>query len=123
MEERVLLEPERTGEEVMVANVLPSKSEGTVGLGARSSPVRLRCDPDSVITDTDELLWPAARAASHASERRAPFMIATGVDSLRLYFSNAVETGAGCCLMALLEAVSIAVELQRERKRGRGIGE
>jgi hypothetical protein len=88
LDDRVLLEPEIIGDDVMVANVLPSKSEGTVGLGAMSSPVRLRWEPESVMTDTDELLWPAARPASHASERRAPFMIATGVDAVQLYFSD-----------------------------------
>ena len=73
--------PEDAGE-VMVANVLPSKSEGTVGLGAASSPVRLRCDPDKVMTDgvtEAELLWATVRPASHTTESIAPFMIATGV--------------------------------------------
>jgi len=76
----------------MVAKVLPSKSDGTVGLGPRSSPVKLRSDPVSVMTDADadadaesedeesELLWPAVRPASHTSERIAPFMIVTGVE-------------------------------------------
>lgn len=95
LDDRVLLEPEIAAD-VMVANVLPSKSEGTVGLGAMSSPVRLRCEPDSVMTDTDELLWPAARPASHTSERKAPFMIAAGVDAVQVCFSDAVETSTRC---------------------------
>lgn len=79
LDERVWPDEAETGE-VTVAKVLPSKSEGTVGLGARSSPVRLRWEPDNVTTDGDgELLWAAARPASHSSETTAPFMIATGV--------------------------------------------
>jgi hypothetical protein len=82
LDEDVLPDAPDDADEVIVANVLPSKSEGTVGLGAASSPVRLRCDPDKVMTDgvtEAELLWAAVRPASHTTESIAPFMIATGV--------------------------------------------
>jgi len=68
-------------DEVIVANVLPSKSEGTVGLGASSFEI-LRSDPVRVMTDAEpeELLWPAARPVSHTRESIAAFMIVTGVE-------------------------------------------
>jgi hypothetical protein len=55
--ERLLPEDAETGREVIVAKVLPSKSEGTVGFGAASSPLKL-ADPVRVTTDAlcDELL-------------------------------------------------------------------
>jgi len=74
-------------DEVVVANVLPSKSEGTVGLGASSE--KLRSDPVRVMTDAEpgELLWPAARPVSHTRESIAAFMIVTGVEcSISLAF-------------------------------------
>jgi hypothetical protein len=87
----MLPENEDDAAEVMVANVLPSKSEGTVGLGPTS--IRLLPEPDNVMTETDSvavpisvlaavsspLLWAAARPASHNSERVVPFMMATGM--------------------------------------------
>jgi hypothetical protein len=48
--DRLLPEDADIGREVMVANVLPSKSEGTVGFGAASSPLKL-ADPERVTTD------------------------------------------------------------------------
>jgi hypothetical protein len=48
--ERLLPEDADIGREVIVANVLPSKSEGTVGFGAASSPLKL-ADPVRVTTD------------------------------------------------------------------------
>ena len=51
--EELLPEEADAGREVIVANVLPSKSEGTVGLGAASSPLKL-ADPVRVTTDR---LW------------------------------------------------------------------
>jgi hypothetical protein len=55
--EELLPEDADAGREVIVANVLPSKSEGTVGLGAASSPLKL-ADPVRVTTDRlcEELL-------------------------------------------------------------------
>jgi hypothetical protein len=55
--ERLLPEDADIGREVIVAKVLPSKSEGTVGFGAASSPLKL-ADPVRVTTDAlcDELL-------------------------------------------------------------------
>lgn len=105
-------EAEEAGD-VIVAKVLPSKSEGTVGLGAASSPVRLRWDPDSVITDTDELLWPAARPASHTSERRAPFMIVTGVGHSPTLFRRRFQETR---VRSSVKAVWATVQLCREKK-------
>ena len=61
------------GELVKVANVLPSKSDGTVTVPPNSTPLGLLV-PVRVMTDgdtEDELLWPAARPASHR-KRRSP---------------------------------------------------
>jgi len=82
LDEAVLPDAPDDAADVTVAKVLPSKSEGTVGFGAASSPVRLRCDPDKVMTEGEteaELLWAAVRPASHTMESIAPFMIAAGV--------------------------------------------
>ena len=82
LDEAALPDAPDDASDVTVAKVLPSKSEGTVGLGAASSLVRLRCDPDKVMTEgvtEAELLWAAVRVASHTMDSIACFMIATGV--------------------------------------------
>jgi hypothetical protein len=56
LDEDMLPENEDDATEVMVANVLPSKSEGTVGLGPTS--IRLRPEPDNVMTETDSVAVP-----------------------------------------------------------------
>jgi hypothetical protein len=66
---------------VKVANVLPSKSEGTVTEPPNSPPDSTLCEPVRVMTDgdaEDELLWPAARPASHSSGSVATLMIDAG---------------------------------------------
>ena len=77
LEARVL--PDRTGD-VNVAKVLPSKTEGTVGMGTSGSRDKLLNDPVNVTTDGDaELLCAAPRPASHSNESIVPFMIAVGM--------------------------------------------
>jgi len=73
------------GELVNVANVLPSKSDGTVTDPPDSPPVSCICVPVRVTTDGDavdaveaELLCPAARLASHNSDNVVPLMIDAG---------------------------------------------
>lgn len=62
--------------DVRVANVLPSKSEGTVGLGTFSLPLRL-WDPLMVRIDRDceALLCAVLRAASQSHDSIAPLMV------------------------------------------------
>ena len=73
------------GELVNVANVLPSKSDGTVTDPPNSPPESCLCVPVRVMTDGDavdpddaELLCPAARPASHNSDSVVPLMIDAG---------------------------------------------
>lgn len=70
------------GELVKVANVLPSKSDGTVTDPPNSPPESCLCVPVRVMTDGDavdaELLWPAARPASHSSDSAVLLMIDAG---------------------------------------------
>lgn len=72
-DERVL--PETAGE-VNVAKVLPSKFEGTVGIGTFSPPDKL-CDALRVRTDRDveELSWAKPRPTTQAREIRDAFMV------------------------------------------------
>jgi hypothetical protein len=90
LEARVL--PDRAGD-VNVAKVLPSKTEGTVGMGTSGSRDKLLNDPVKVTTDGDaELLCAAPRPASHSNESIVPFMTAVGMADpsilpLVLYFA------------------------------------
>lgn len=69
---------------VIVANVLPSKSEGTVGMGPKSPRVRVLAEPLNVTTtgDGEELLWAAAKHVSHNDESIVPFILAGGCGGL-----------------------------------------
>lgn len=75
---------------VRVANVLPSKSEGTVTEPPNSPPVSCLWVPVKVMTDgdaVDELLWPVTRLASHSKDRVEPIMIDVGLNvNIAVYY-------------------------------------